>query len=105
MHRSFVNIGGIPTCVRTWGRWIEETGRPNEDIIIMFPGNPGLTGYYELFLEKLHNKLGYTCWIIGHAGHEESSNKLFEVPPLKGNEESFTVEAQAKHKVLFYFSI
>lgn len=99
MHKSLVTLNKVPTIVKTWGRWIEETGPENENIVLLISGNPGLTGYYDHFLQRIHDKLGYTCWSLGHAGHEEPNSKVLNVPPLKSNSHLYDLNGQVQHKV------
>lgn len=99
MNSSFVNLNNIPTLVRTWGRWVEESPKSNEDIVILIPGNPGVTGYYQYFLQRLHDNLGYTCWAVGHSGHEEPDQNFLKLPKLSGNEDAYNLQGQIDHKV------
>lgn len=103
MHKSFVSVNGVATCVRTWGRWIEEKPSGSGDIVILITGNPGLTGYYDWFLKKLHDELKVPCWALGHAGHEEPKDHIMDVPPLEGNHHLYDLKGQVDHKVIIWY--
>lgn len=110
MQEGYVEIGGIPTHIMTWGKWIDEPFEDlheieRQEVIICIPGNPGLPGFYTKFCatlyESLNNKI--PIWCIGHAGHDdpplkENRNK---VPDLNGNERLFDLKGQVEHKRAF----
>ncbi|KAK4874914.1 hypothetical protein RN001_014274 [Aquatica leii] len=65
-------------------------------------GNPGVTKFYTEFLRKLHEQLGYTVWILSHAGHElPLTNSIRQAPPLRDNEKIYNLEGQVNHKRAF----
>lgn len=103
MQQAHVELNGVRTKVVTWGRWIEESpkrGNGPQDIILFITGNPGLTRFYNVFLQSLHQQTGIAVWAIGHAGHEPPVGATErDVPPLKGNEELYKMNGQIKHKV------
>ncbi|CAD7004478.1 lipid droplet-associated hydrolase [Ceratitis capitata] len=104
MKEGFITICGVPTHITTWGRWIEEDLVDVPEIVLCIPGNPGLVGFYTEFLHLLYQQLQQKIpvWIIGHLGHEESSeNSETEVPCLKGNEKVFDLDGQLQHKSEF----
>lgn len=104
MHQAFVTVNEVPTKVMTWGRWIEETPKPEDpkDIIICVPGNPGITRFYTMFLQTLYEKVGLPIWIIGHAGHELPINRaIYSIPELKSHENLYGLKGQIDHKVSY----
>nr|CAH7755726.1 unnamed protein product [Callosobruchus chinensis] len=101
MHEAYLDIGGVRTKVSTYGKWIEESVECNEDIVIIIPGNPGITGFYDKFAKLLHESLGYSVWCIGHAGHNIPKEKISPLPKLKVNEETYGLKAQIKSKAEF----
>lgn len=107
MNEAYLNINNVPTKVITWGKWVEESFKENErkDIVICIPGNPGVTKFYTAFLQTVYEKVGFPVWIIGHAGHEHPHNKnnIYDVPPLKENEQLYSLQGQTDHKVIIYF--
>lgn len=96
-----MEVNGVPTKVITWGKWIGDKFGPDDpkDLIICIPGNPGVTGFYTVFLQTIYEKVGYPVWLVGHAGHELPGHNGANIPPLKGNEHLYGVEGQVEHKV------
>jgi pimeloyl-ACP methyl ester carboxylesterase len=104
MQQAFLDVNGVRTNVLTFGKWVEESFKPSDpkDIILMIPGNPGVTGFYKMFMHTMHEKTGFPVWIVGHAGHEIPKNNTVDpIPPLKGNEDLFRMQGQIKHKIDF----
>lgn len=66
MEVKFVNINGVPTRIRMWGKSLNEKFDKKE-IILFVSGNPGITGFYITFLTTLYKFLqGQTpIWAIG----------------------------------------
>lgn len=66
MEEKFININGIPTRIRVWGKSLDEKFDKNEKLIVFFCGNPGVSGFYILFLSTLFKLLqGQTSvWTI-----------------------------------------
>ncbi|KAL3272551.1 hypothetical protein HHI36_014023 [Cryptolaemus montrouzieri] len=98
MQEAFVNINNIPTKVVTVGRWITEKPEKDEDkIILIIPGNPGVTGFYKKFMQILYEKHQCPVWIISHTGHDRNRQKAIEglFPRPLGLEE------QVKQKITF----
>lgn len=101
MQEAFIDICGVPTKVVTWGRWIEETNNEdNENIVLCIPGNPGVVDFYKCFLQTIYEKLGYTVWVLSHAGHDLPENKnLWTIPTLEENKGLYGLKGQILHKV------
>jgi len=53
----------------------------NVNINFLILGNPGLTAYYEDFIEMLHLEVKKPVWAVCHAGHEFED----EIPCPKGS--------------------
>ncbi|KAG5866152.1 hypothetical protein JTB14_017002 [Gonioctena quinquepunctata] len=102
MHQGYLELNQVRTKVTTFGRWVEETTKDSEDIVIIIPGNPGVNGFYENFAKTLHEKLGYSVWCIGHAGHNLPEQVLSPLPKFKGNEYVYGLKGQIEHKVDFF---
>lgn len=64
---EFISINNVPTFVRTWGKWIEEPLDDTRELILVLPGNPGVTSFYTIFLSRLYENLNreIPVWIIG----------------------------------------
>ncbi|XP_044272644.1 lipid droplet-associated hydrolase [Tribolium madens] len=104
MQQAFLEINGVKTNVLTYGKWVEESFKPSEpkDIVLVIPGNPGLTGFYKMFMHTLNEKTGFPVWCVAHAGHEiPKKNPLFSIQRLKGNEGLFGLRGQVEHKLDF----
>ncbi|KAG4071816.1 hypothetical protein HA402_005977 [Bradysia odoriphaga] len=103
MQEAFVNINSIPTHIISWAPWIEESF-PKKEVVICITGNPGLPGFYTKFSKTIHEHIDpdIPVWVIGHAGHDEPpETSLRRVPPLRGNEDKYNLDAQIKHKLEF----
>lgn len=101
MQQSYIDVNGVTTKVMTWGRGLQEVPEKDakEDLIIMIPGNPGVTRFYTTFLQTVYEQTGCPIWIVGHAGHELPLSKLCHIPPLEGNETLYGLKGQIDHKV------
>ncbi|KAL3272547.1 hypothetical protein HHI36_014019 [Cryptolaemus montrouzieri] len=80
MKQAFVNINNLPTRVITYGRWITDEPDKNEEIILIIPGNPGITDFYKVFMEMLYEKLRCPVWVVGHTGHEKHCSRIVPAP-------------------------
>lgn len=100
MQHSYVEVNGVKTKIMTFGNVVREDGVA-EDMIVMIPGNPGITRFYTMFLQTIYERLHVPIWIIGHVGHDIPPKwmKDGECPPLKGNESLFALQGQVEHKV------
>ncbi|XP_065155772.1 lipid droplet-associated hydrolase [Atheta coriaria] len=104
MRAAFVKINQVPTRVACWGKWIEESFSEDDckDIVLMIAGNPGITGYYEQFLQTIHQETGYNVWALSHAGHEDpQSERIMKMPRLEGNSDLYNLKGQIAHKIAF----
>lgn len=99
MHQAYLTINGVRTPISTFGRWVEESSKDCEDIIIIVTGNPGINGFYDVFARTLYDKLGYPVWCIGHAGHNIPNQKIDPFPKLKDHAELYGLKGQVEHKV------
>lgn len=71
----------------------------------MIAGNPGITGYYEQFLQTIHQETGYNVWALSHAGHEDpQSERIMKMPRLEGNSDLYNLKGQIAHKVSDIYS-
>lgn len=66
MYKKFVDICGVPTNVTCWGQRLGEPFKKKE-IIVCITGNPGVAGFYTMFLACLYKVLlgNLPVWIIG----------------------------------------
>lgn len=74
-QEGFVTLNYVPTHVMTWGGWIEDTSTSSlDEVILMFPGNPGVVTFYAELCEKLYESMKIPVWVVSHAGHELPPN-------------------------------
>lgn len=101
MQEAFLDINGTKTNVLTYGRWVEDKSTSeDEHIILIIPGNPGITGFYKIFTLALHNYTKYPVWILSHAGHElPPGTASEEIPSFKCNQNIYGLQGQIEHKV------
>lgn len=66
MDEKFMNICGVPTRVRTFGKSLDEPFKKKE-IVLCITGNPGITGFYTIFITSLFKYLANDTpvWVIG----------------------------------------
>ena len=50
--------------------------------MVLFPGNPGIAGYYERWAEQVAERLGARVTVVSHAGHAEHTRSSWRVFPL-----------------------
>lgn len=64
---EFISLNNVPTFVRTWGKWIGEPLDEVRELILVIPGNPGVTSFYTCFLTQLYENLNreIPIWIVG----------------------------------------
>lgn len=101
MYEAYLEINGVRTKITSFGKWVEESFTDSEDIVIIIPGNPGVNGFYNSFAKTIHDKLGYSVWIIGHAGHNFPKQRISPLPPLEGNGDLFGLKGQVQSKVSY----
>nr|CAD7203028.1 unnamed protein product [Timema douglasi] len=100
MQEGFVSVNNVPTRVVSRGGWIEDGLKGNKELILFISGNPGLTGYYSIFLDTIHSNLGIPVWALSHAGHELPPEER-ALPSLSKNPNFYNMEGQAQHKIAF----
>lgn len=66
METKQINVCGVPTKIRTWGKSLGENF-DRKEIVLFITGNPGLSGFYITFLTTLFKFLqgNIPVWIIG----------------------------------------
>lgn len=99
MHEAYLTLNGVRTSVVAHGKWVEESLTEPKDVVVILPGNPGVTGFYNIFAKTIHEQLGYPVWCIGHAGHNIPNEKLRPFPKLEANPELYDLKGQIDHKV------
>ncbi|XP_059620607.1 lipid droplet-associated hydrolase [Phlebotomus argentipes] len=68
-----------------------------KEAIVIVPGNPGITGFYDTFAEEIYFKLDKKIPVLvtGHLGHQASHVD----PPLQGNEHLYDLDGQVKNQI------
>lgn len=66
----WVNVNGVATRVLCWGRPIDEKGDGSgpDRVVLCVCGNPGVSEFYEKFLQEIYKQLKVPVWITSHAG-------------------------------------
>ncbi|KAK6643345.1 hypothetical protein RUM43_004850 [Polyplax serrata] len=103
IQSEFVTVNGVPIRVDSWGGYLPskilaQTQEKPKDLILMIPGNPGVTKFYETFLSCLHERTKKPIWIISHGGHDNINKKM---PSLKENRGLYDLQGQIEQKNAF----
>nr|XP_015212636.1 PREDICTED: lipid droplet-associated hydrolase isoform X3 [Lepisosteus oculatus] len=76
-----------------------------EVLFLVIPGNPGIVGYYETFIQTLYNKLGqkYPVWAVSQAGHcvPPDNMDMIEDTDTMVIKDVFGLNGQIEHKLAF----
>lgn len=66
----WVDANGVATRVLCWGQPIDENDndRNPKKLVLFVCGNPGITEFYEKFLQEIHRALDVPVWVVSHAG-------------------------------------
>ncbi|XP_050419576.1 lipid droplet-associated hydrolase [Adelges cooleyi] len=99
----WLEVNGVATRVLCCGRSVAADGdKPIDRLLVFVCGNPGVTVFYERFLEELHKATGIPAWVVSHAGHEmPPANSELRVPDQKAHPELYTLQGQVEHKLRF----
>lgn len=74
-YEKWVVVNEVPTCIQTYGAEIGEEIK-SDTIIVVVPGNPGVTDFYVSFMKSLQLKCGqHPVWVVGHAGKSAPTSK------------------------------
>lgn len=66
MPEQWIKIGGVPTRVLSYGKSIKEETFERKELVLCISGNPGLSGFYTVFLSTLFRLLiDIPVWGIG----------------------------------------
>lgn len=95
LERKELLVGKRPTDFLCVGPSFEE--KPN-DIVLIIPGNPGVTGYYTSFMETIYMTLKGThaVWAVSHAGHCCTSYTKSQL-----GKDVYDLNDQLRHKIDF----
>lgn len=93
IFKQHLLVDGKPTELLTLGSSIDENPK---DIILIIPGNPGVTSYYKTFMQTVYSQMegSHAVWALSHAGHCKTDMK-FSGPVL------YDLSEQIAHKIRF----
>ncbi|XP_065341255.1 lipid droplet-associated hydrolase [Cloeon dipterum] len=97
VQSGYVEVRTVPTRLVSSGGWLQDAFVTGKDLIFIITGNPGLTSYYEEFIDLLHEETKIPVWAVSHAGHEFED----KIPCPKENPDLYNLEGQVEHKVEF----
>lgn len=65
----WVDVNGVATRVLCWGQSIDEDNKHDlKRVVLCVCGNPGVTEFYEKFLQEVYRVLNVPVWVLSHAG-------------------------------------
>jgi len=65
----WVEVNGVATRVLCWGKPIDEVNKHElKRLVLCVCGNPGVTEFYEKFLQEVYRILNVPVWVLSHAG-------------------------------------
>lgn len=67
INEEIINVRDVPTRILTWGKKLNESFDDRKEIVLCITGNPGLSGFYAIFLATLYKLLSgnVSVWVIG----------------------------------------
>ncbi|KAM4724625.1 lipid droplet-associated hydrolase isoform 2-T3 [Anableps anableps] len=101
IQTDFIFCSGAATQVLKVGSSHLPSG---EDVLLLIiPGNPGVVGFYQTFMQTLHGMLGYPVWAVSHAGHcaPPDSMDMVEDAAAAARRDVFGLDGQVRHKLAF----
>jgi len=65
----WVEVNGVATRVLCWGQSIDEDNKHElKRVVLCVCGNPGVSEFYEKFLQEVYRILNIPVWVLSHAG-------------------------------------
>ncbi|XP_015371842.1 PREDICTED: uncharacterized protein LOC107167346 [Diuraphis noxia] len=65
----WVDVNGVATRVLCWGQSIDQDNKHElKRVVLCVCGNPGVTEFYEKFLQEVYRVLNVPVWVLSHAG-------------------------------------
>ncbi|XP_062981288.1 lipid droplet-associated hydrolase [Elgaria multicarinata webbii] len=107
VHKEFTYINGVATEVFKCGPWTDlwKNKSAPKVLFLVIPGNPGLAGYYQTFIQCLYSGLNqkYPVWVVSQAGQCKLPNGMAMVEGKDINEpdDVFGIHGQVRHKLKF----
>lgn len=105
MATTFVDVLGMSTKVRYWGKALDEPFAAHEtELILMVPGSPGVTDFYLEFLEAMWNNYArrIPVWSMAFGGLYDLPGERSELPDyFSEKEQRYDLDGQVEHKIEF----
>lgn len=105
MATCYVDVMGMSTKVRYWGKALDEPFEPHEtELMLMVPGSPGVTDFYLEFLEAMWNNYErkIPVWTIAYGGLYDLPGERSELPDFfSEKEQRYDLDGQVQHKIEF----
>lgn len=107
MHQAVLCFNGIQTQVITEGRWVEEglssSSSGKKDLVLVIPGNPGISGFYKKFIKyvKLQLPTEVPVWVVGYAGHVQPPKHLAFSSNETSQDNLYNLNGQLRHQIEF----
>ncbi|XP_073999821.1 lipid droplet-associated hydrolase-like [Rhodnius prolixus] len=104
VRQGWVMVNGVPTFVKTWGCWLNQSSAKdvNDAIVLCIPAAPGITDFYDKFLSTLHAELHLPVWVVCHAGIQSPpATTNLALPPLHRHPHLYNLAGQVEHKQKF----
>ncbi|XP_013869173.1 lipid droplet-associated hydrolase isoform X2 [Austrofundulus limnaeus] len=100
-QRKFIYCSGAVTELLQFGpsRLLSE----HKVLFLIIPGNPGVVGFYETFMQMLHSLSGHPVWAVSHAGHcaPPDSMDMVEDASAAERDDVFGLNGQIEQKLDF----
>jgi len=67
----WIDVNGVATRVLCWGQPINDEDDDKHKlkrVVLCVCGNPGVTEFYEKFLQEIYRTLNVPVWVLSHAG-------------------------------------
>lgn len=105
MATTFVDVMGMSTKVRYWGKALDEPFEAHEtELILLVPGSPGVTDFYLEFLEAMWNNYErkIPVWTMAYGGLYDLPGERSELPDyFSEKEQKYDLDGQVQHKIEF----
>lgn len=100
MKTEFVTLNNVPVRVDSLGGYLpskilEDPNNKPSELILVVPGNPGITKFYDKFIYELHERTKKPVWLVSHGGHDKTNKKF---PKLESNKNLYNLQGQTKQK-------
>ena len=101
---SYLKINGIWARCLYAGSGPLGVARPPRKVVLVIPGNPGLSEFYDSFVSQIRTNMhteDLPVWCLGHAGHDALDDGDGKDPIPAGKELS-SLQSQISQKVTYF---